>query len=230
MSEPKTFLDYLEAFNRKERFFLVAEATGTMHPGKAAFRLSPEFRTRLGQEVGLTIPDDAMGFMDYHLDWLHAAAVLTMEGKGWPTAGLKQPDENRVAGGNQEDVDLLVAYLDGDVVNVVLIEAKAESSWTTKQVSSKVGRLTRIFGAAGNAVPGVVPKVCLMSPRPSRGLGTLPSWWMKGNEPMWLRLAAPAGRRQVHRSDELGAFASSQNHWAVRSVDHLYKASDERRT
>lgn len=68
-------LDYIDKFNRKERFFLFTYATGNPD-----FRLSEEFRGALGKELGVDIPADAKGYIDYHLDWLHAAVVLSGNG------------------------------------------------------------------------------------------------------------------------------------------------------
>ena len=69
----------LESFNRKERFFLVGQALGNPR-----FKLSRDFRTRLGKAVGLEengikIPANAFAAMDYHLDWVAASLFLAFE-------------------------------------------------------------------------------------------------------------------------------------------------------
>ena len=63
-------LEYLESFNRKERFILLAEAIGP--PG---IRLGKGFRDRVGVAFGLEIPADALVAMDYHVDWLRASLL-----------------------------------------------------------------------------------------------------------------------------------------------------------
>ena len=85
-----TLLEYLESFNRKERFFLVGEALGN-----PAFRLSSDFRTRLGAVFGLAIPNDALVAMDYHLDWIYASLVLAA---GGGESAVLSNDEHLVPG------------------------------------------------------------------------------------------------------------------------------------
>ena len=68
--------------------------------------------------------------MDYHLDWIHASLFLTLPGND---SQAVHPNSGRVATGTQEDVDLLVAFEEGDITHLLLIEAKAETGWTNKQ-------------------------------------------------------------------------------------------------
>lgn len=64
-------LTLLESFNRKERYFVVAQATGT-----ARMRLGSEFHAELGERIGLSVPQSASVYLDYHLDWLFAAKAM----------------------------------------------------------------------------------------------------------------------------------------------------------
>lgn len=130
-------IDYLESFNRKERFFLIGQALDNRDctPGDP-------FRRQIGGLFGLAVPPSAMVAMDYHLDWLHAGLLLA-QGLDEDTA---HPNSAGVATGQQEDVDLLIAFEVRAVHHVVLIEAKATTGWTNAQMESKAKRLGRIFG------------------------------------------------------------------------------------
>ena len=66
-------IDHLKAFNRKERFILLHEALG-FHG--QSFRMSANFSQRLGDCLGVRVPENAFVAMDYHLDWLQIALLL----------------------------------------------------------------------------------------------------------------------------------------------------------
>ena len=93
-----TFLKLLESFNRKERFFLVGQALGN-----PKFQLSDGFRSMLGGQdaFGIVPPKDALVFMDYHLDWLHASLFLSLPEND--AAGV-HPNSRQIATGTQEDI------------------------------------------------------------------------------------------------------------------------------
>ena len=57
-----TLLQYLESFNRKERFFLIGDALGN-----PAFQLSDDFRVELNTAFGIHPLSNAFAAMDYHL-------------------------------------------------------------------------------------------------------------------------------------------------------------------
>ena len=141
--------------------------------------------------------------MDYHLDWIHTSLFLTLPGNGQQAI---HPNTGPVATGNQEDVDLIVGFDDGHVTQLLLIEAKGETSWTNKQTLSKANRLRDIFGLDGTKYERVSPHFVLMSPRPPRQLKShlWPSWMTQGGEPIWIELAVPTGRRKVMRCDSEG--------------------------
>ena len=65
-------IEWLEAFNRKERFFLVGNALGNTN-----FNLSDEYRTKLHSVLGIHPPQHSFVAMDYHLDWIHAGLFLS---------------------------------------------------------------------------------------------------------------------------------------------------------
>lgn len=174
-------LDYLERFNRKERFLLVGWALGNED-----FTLGKAFIERLNRELELSIsPAGAFVAMDYHLDWLWASLVLGTEG-GEDTSH-ENPSEvvrkdgrsTRVIGATQEDVDLIIAYNQGVVSHIVIIEAKGVTGWTNKQMESKAERLKAYFGDEGGKWPSVTPHFVIVSPKkmPPNGLNL--SRWPK---------------------------------------------------
>ena len=180
-------IDILESFNRKERFFLVAQALG-----KPDFELSPVFRWKLGKTVGVTIPrppEKVFVAMDYHLNWVHASLVLAHHTNTDDRInGLNTKAVER----NQEDVDLLVAFKDaGGVYHLIFVEAKGYNTdgmsdglevFDDSQLESKADRLDLIL----NPYPAVQPHFCLMSgKRPT----SFPNKWGK-----WLEMSLPEER------------------------------------
>ena len=192
--------EFLESFNRKERFFLVGEVLG--NPG---FDLAPDFRDRLGSAFGLTVPSDSFVAMDYHLDWIHTSLYLAQHGGNDVSV---HDNEEPVVHGNQEDVDLLVAFEDSPVTHLLLIEAKAYTSWSNNQMCSKAARLKQIFGEDGKRYPNVIPYFGLMSRHPHNKLDvkTWPGWMVPGGAVVPLELKLPRWRRRVGRTDASGKF------------------------
>ena len=204
-----TLIEYLDSFNRKERFFLIGAALGN-----PVFRLSRKFRVRLSKALGVQVPSSAFVAMDYHIDWIHASLFLTLPGNDEEAV---HPNTETIASGNQEDVDLLVAFEEGDITHLLLLEAKAETGWTNKQTLSKAARLGRIFGTDGMRYPRVRPRFGLMSPRPPRQLEShlWPTWMTREGAPIWLELKVPASRRRVTRCDGRGRPAATGTFFRV---------------
>lgn len=205
-----TVIEYLESFNRKERFFLVGAALGNTQ-----FQLGTAFRERVGAEFGLEIPEDAFVAMDYHLDWIQASVYLHGEG---PSGVQVHPNAAGLITGNPEDVDLIVAFFGSGTTHLIMLEAKAETGWTNKQALSKAGRLNRIFGPDGDAVPEVMPHYGLLSPRRPERLQSdrWPRWMLSSSgAPVWLELKVPPGRRKVTRSDATGKPAQGGGYFKV---------------
>ena len=201
-------IELLEFFNRKERFFLVKQALGS-------FQLSDQFRLELGTATGLAIPQDAIAAMDYHLEWLIASLYAH---EGGDVDRIFDNSRQRVIKGNQEDTDLLVAFKDDAQCHIVLVEAKGATGWTNKQMRSKADRLRQIFGPDGNRYPGVVPHICLVSPRPPKRLraSEWPKWMSKADGSyIWVELDFPADRIMVTRCDAHGNRSREGNHFRV---------------
>lgn len=233
---PVSLLEYLASFDRKERYLLVRGALGMTH-----FALDPAFRERLSAACALKVPADALVCFDFHLDWLHAGLVLAaapVEQPVWPneTPGFVKGvrgdenfrlDEKVVASGNQEDTDLLVAWQDGAVTHVLLVEAKGTTGWGNKQMLSKARRLGAIFGPKGNRFTGVLPHFVLCSPqrprppqtpRPPRQLDVQfwPDWMTDATgQARWIELPIPESLRSVTRCDEAGHPSAEGKFWRV---------------
>lgn len=151
-----TLVDALKKFNRKERYWLLRSALGP-----SSQWLGKDFLQKLNQELGLTkaaaAPDDAWWAMDYHLDWLVGALQLYHDGHFDPDRALANTP-NLVLG-NQEDIDLLIAFDQ----TLIMIEAKGDSSWDTKQLHSKVARLEACFTCFNECMRNITVYYILMS-------------------------------------------------------------------
>lgn len=203
-----TFLEYLESFNRKERFFLVGWALD-----RPTFRLGEQFRADVKPYLG-EIPEDALVFMDYHLDWLHASAFLA--GREPDPAGVyDNVHPESIITGNQQDIDLVIAFPTPNAVKLLLLEAKAETGWNNRQLKSKAERLRAIFGERGDRIPGVAPVFALTSPKRSHNIATAtwPVWMHTAGVPLWFPLKVPKNRRQVTGWDKAGDRPNKERQW-----------------
>ena len=174
-----SLVDRLKSFNRKERFILLHHVLGYEED---SFCLGDRFHEELARELDLHVPDDAFVAMDYHIDWLqmaisHPQGIVYNKG---------------LVDGNQEDIDLLIAFQSRSRTHVVLVEAKGDTSWNNKQLKSKAARFRRVFGEDRDSSCDVLPHFVLMSPKKCKGIKTR-CWpaWMKDNhgEPYWLPLS-----------------------------------------
>lgn len=194
-------INILESFNRKERFFLVAQALGN-----PKFELSTGFREKLGKEVGLTeqgieIPADAFAAMDYHLNWVHASLVLAHYGEEGSQGEITLSDERGISllhkegaiKSNQQDVDLLVAFRFGKNYHLIFVEVKGYDTDgladfdSGNQLGVKAGRLNTILNPDNTSYSDVTPYFCLMS-----GKERTNAEWGK-----WLKLTLPKERLVV---------------------------------
>jgi hypothetical protein len=209
-----SLIDYLRMFNRKERYWLLKWSLGGFEPGQS-------FRQLVRKELKLDVPTDPESTflaMDYHLNWIYAALVLAREGK------LGEPYENpmcevdgspsRVIEGNQEDVDLLLAFESEAKTQLVMFEAKLDSPWSSKQVRRKAERLQRIFTAA-DCLSTVQPHFVLVSPvEPLSVRQSIDQWfaWLSPVTVRHLPIQVDIERWDVTRCDSTGA------QWMTRRV------------
>ena len=194
-------INYLERFNRKERFILLSHALGS--DGGEAFFLNPDFRKALANEIDVLVPKDAFVAMDFHLDWLQMALYLADHDDS--LSCVIPNKHSHLVSGNQEDVDLLIAFEDEGTheTHIVLVEAKADTGWTNKQLESKAERLNRIFDRQSYGTELVKSHFILMSPRRPKGIKT-DTWphWTRAETPNsihWLRLQLRDGLLKVTR-------------------------------
>ena len=204
-------IDNLEGMNRKERFFLIGMALG-----KPDFRLDSAFRQRLSAEFQVAIPDSAFIAMDYHLNWIHAAAALAF---CTPTKEGVYDNADGAIDGTQEDVDLLVAFEDALGLNhLIMLEAKGVTPFINSQFEHKMNRLKTIFGKNGDRWSQIRPYFGLASPRdPVRLRRDLcPAWLtVKGKIP-WFKMPIPPGRIEVFRCDKGRRPNKAGAFWATR--------------
>ena len=129
----------LEAFNRKERYWLIRNA---LEEGGRPLCLSETFRNRLSTSLdGLAIPETAWWGMDYHIDWLIGALLLHKHGEKITFGYNELPDQKRVVRGTQEDFDFIVAF----DKTIIIVEAKGVTAWSNEQINAKCDRLTDLF-------------------------------------------------------------------------------------
>jgi len=200
--------------------------------GKPTFDTAPAFLGAIGEAIGVTLPPSHLVrcFMDYHLDWLYAALILsTSDGNGpfdspaWEPGKAGDPSWNVNA--NQEDVDLLLAFREEIVTHLVMIEAKATSGWRASQIVSKARRLGRVFGDDGQRFPSIEPHFVLMSPKQSAGLAEtlavhaeVPAWMRPNGTVIWTQLQIPADRLVINRCEGSGLASKTGHHWRVRTL------------
>jgi hypothetical protein len=156
----------------------------------------------LGEWFGVRVPDDVFVAMDYHIDWLHMSLWLAQHGE---PKGPWQ-DIDKVASGNQEDIDLLVAFDAPDGPHLIMLEAKLDTGWTNSQLASKAKRLAAAVTAAAMAELQVHPHYGLMSPKESTQIDVTewPDWMTDNGKPRHRELLMPPGRRQMVRCDNNG--------------------------
>ena len=235
-------IDILESFNRKERFFLIAQALGQKRgDGNPAFILSPSFKEKLEEKVGVTIPEEpekVFVAMDYHLNWVHASLVLAYyknEAERSSLLNLEGTTDD-----NQQDVDLLVAFKDAaGIYHLIFIEAKAYdakgfSAFEKGQLVSKVSRLGKIISDGEKArYSDVNTHFCLVSGYKPQNLKSddWPKW--NGKPIPWMPLPLPKNRHVLNYFDfsivkqEMGDNRKNFKSTIVVHGDKARKAVDE---
>ncbi len=213
----------LEKFDRKERPLLFRQVTSD----DKRLSLSQSYRAKLEEALGVaSIPTNAYVAFDYHLNWLYAA--LQLASGSWRldqvSPALAVPTQPDPSSGqmrsalerNQEDIDLLVAWQAADgVTEIALVEAKAYSGWTTKQMHSKAARLALVFDGIDENF--VRPHLLLTSFKKSEGLGTL-DWPRPNTDTRHIDLDEPADRFRLTQVTVEGKPANAGDHYIVKNL------------
>jgi len=205
------FLHHLREFNTKERYHLLRFAIGGED-----WPLSPGFKDALKEGLGLTVPPCAYWAIDYHLDWLYAALVISAGGD----PACPSPNDARIIEANQRDIDLVVAWPQGDWTHLLLAEAKFVSSFDNKQMASKAERLQQIFEPGLVDRARVKPHFCLVAPKQTKYLKT-EGWldWMKrGGDAVMINMPKDKSLKKVTQCDKSGNKKSRGSHWKVEPV------------
>ena len=197
-------IEKLRFLDRKERFAVLREVLG-FHP--QAPTLDCDFRRKLTKCIGAKVPKTCFLAMDYHLDWIELAIHWAKNPSIQPGCHFR-PDF--AIKGNQEDIDVLVAFRELGATKItthlVMIEAKAYSSWDNKQLESKTTRLSEIMEKV-RMPDELQPHFVLMTGAEGKGV-KYNSWctWMKTQEkqPFWLKYNLPPNRYKFTRCDENG--------------------------
>jgi hypothetical protein len=200
----------LKLFNRKERYFLIAQALGNNN-----FTLSESFRKLISTKLDLFIPPDAFAAMDYHLDWIYASLFASTK-DNLNFIELNELKLNK----NQEDIDFLIAFKEGTQYHLILIEAKAETGWTNKQIDSKAKKFKEIFGTDKCSWENVTPHLLITSPRMPRDLklDCLPLYLYRPMNYIWFPLNIPDNLIKITRCNDLGKPSINGLKWNIEKT------------
>ena len=191
-------VDLLQRFNRKERYWVIRNALGA--EGQPA-PLSAEFRATLSKTIGRGVPGDAWWGMDYHLNWLIAVALIMQDGTRRQGDNMLS-DGKYLIEGNQEDVDLVVAF---DRC-IIVLEAKCTGSWSDKQNGSKTERLEQLRKELPKDVELFIvywaPEKRNNSPKLAEGDLKMRLWMDREDSAFWrINRDSQAGRNWIIRGD-----------------------------
>lgn len=205
-SQVNQVIENLRSFNSKERFFLVSQVLGNPD-----FTSSEAFLKEIEECLNLKLPSRLFTAMDYHLDWLYASLYLAFYDGG----DKIYSNSDGVIKGQQEDIDLIMAFIQDTLCHVILIEAKGVMGWSNKQMDSKAERLRGIFGQDGVRWQDVKPHFVILSPRQSKHLhvSKWPAWMsIDGNIP-WIRMEVPHNLIKVTRCNKDGKADKAGAYW-----------------
>lgn len=228
-TDRESLKDLIERFNRKERYIVFQQVATA---GEVA--LDPRFLAKV-RALGWPVPDHGVLVLtDYHLNWLYAALQLH-SGGCVSHDGIHQvlrndhKAEDSESGTTrypleptQEDVDLLLVWEHDEVTHLGLVEVKAYSGWTNKQMRSKALRLKAILGHEEIAYDDVDAHFALMSFKEPAGMttGQWPQWMKDADDNVaHIALDPPSSDRlSVGRVDEHGKSSSAGPHYGIRTV------------
>jgi hypothetical protein len=222
------FIDCIKKFNRKERYFLVKYAMSGEKDGSKdeGFKLADNFKNALDvclkEALGsIKIPANAYAAMDYHLDWIYASLELAFGNKKFD---LAYPRDVACISATQEDIDFIIVFEDSQekgIYHIILIEAKADNSWSNSQMKSKCEkRFPAIFGQDKPWYGKVKPYLILMSPgHPRRLKYDIWEQWMKKDDqsPYYIQLPYPLKQYYVTQclDDDKNTPAQKDKFWKI---------------
>jgi hypothetical protein len=212
MPSTSLFLENLRRLYRDERSFLTSFVSET--PGT----LGASFRAALHSKLGIGVPEDAFLAFDYQISNLYAAAVLSGEHPGVHRTG------GGIERGNQEHIDLLLAWEAGDAIELLLIEAEGVNGWSAKRLLSRALWLGDVFGydSGSQNFDFLRPHFAIASPlAPSADLPTLewPAWMLDAfGRPAWLELPVPNDLIKVTKTDRGGRPLATGGHWLIEDA------------
>lgn len=199
----------LKRFNRKERFWLLSDALGDPF-----LSLSPVFIKKLSNTLGIEVPTAAWWAFDYHLDWL-AAALWTAPEFSVSSNMDAVSNQTDLIRGSQQDVDMVIAFDE----TLIIIEAKLATSWSNKQLASKVERLRDL------PTEHIQPYFILTSPSEPSKLAPpdrWPRWTLRdpdgARKPYFMKLDGDKGGLaplMVSRCHPEGNKPAKGTHWKV---------------
>lgn len=200
----------LHRFNSKERFFLVSEVIGNQD-----FTPSSKFLNELSTTLNIKIKPPTFSAMDYHLDWLYASLVVSIN----QDFSMIHSNEDSIIRAQQEDIDFVFAFEEDAITHLVLIEAKGVTGWTNEQLKSKAKRLIEIFGDDGKNWKNVVPHFVITSPNQPKRLDTTfcAKWMLVNNQLPWVKLKTPDNLIAVTRCNDSGNRDKNGRFWKVIS-------------
>ncbi len=204
-------IDNLDRLNRKERYFLIGMALGN-----PKFNVGSSFRDELSEKFRMVIPDNVFIAMDYHLNWISAAAALSFS---TPIRDHLYRNTEGMIDGTQEDVDLLLAFDDtSNFTHLIMLEAKGVTAFSNVQFEHKMNRLRGIFGNKCERWPKIKPYFGLVSPRKPEKLRSYlcPPWLTVEGEIPWLKMPIPDNRLVLFGCDENGRANQYRQYWTIR--------------
>lgn len=217
---PEEIIEGIKFFNRKERFYLISDAIGNDR-----FKLCDKFISKINNKFDVEVTENAFIAMDYHMDWISAALTIAFKSDKFSNGIYPNGEGKGRLNDNQEDVDLLIGYCDAKVCHLIMLEAKAFTGWTNKQLKSKAEKHRAVFYMAeGRIYPNVIPHFGLISINKPRNLDRgydWPSYWVgKDGDINWLELGIPEDMqgmiRGVVRCDEEGRVTEGGDYWKVK--------------
>jgi hypothetical protein len=133
-----SIVENLRALNSKERFYLFTEAVGS-----DGLKISKRYLERIEKVFGIKITENYFAGIDFHLDWIYAA-LNVIDIKDYK---MEYQNTDGCIVGNQEDIDLIIAYEDKGITHIIMVEAKCAGSWNNSQLESKSNRFKSIFNS-----------------------------------------------------------------------------------